>query len=290
MNAAVDTARKFDNWSEEIPTSWTPTMFTSPFGESITAHDSQLWASPGNNLDDYYRPNHQSAREELVHDIDTSDNFDSGYTIDNAAVAAGTFLYDQYTGTNVSGQSTHHDLDDPFAEHTRRSENTQPNAGDGGIFDDSTIPATIISPSTNRNRFSSNSSETNKLSPQSVLGISPASASSMNWMADGGDPPSPPSPACSINAGIDHMPPIKNRRNRERNRVAAHKCRQKAKQSMSELQTRERELSQQNRILLEHAGSLRDEILDLKNEILKHSNCDSDIIQNYISRAAREVH
>lgn len=265
-------------------------MFTSPFGESITAHDSQLWASPGNNLDDYYRPNHQSAREELVHDIDTSDNFDSGYTIDNAAVAAGTFLYDQYTGTNVSGQSTHHDLDDPFAEHTRRSENTQPNAGDGGIFDDSTIPATIISPSTNRNRFSSNSSETNKLSPQSVLGISPASASSMNWMADGGDPPSPPSPACSINAGIDHMPPIKNRRNRERNRVAAHKCRQKAKQSMSELQTRERELSQQNRILLEHAGSLRDEILDLKNEILKHSNCDSDIIQNYISRAAREVH
>lgn len=74
MNAAVDTARKFDNWSEEIPTSWTPTMFTSPFGESITAHDSQLWASPGNNLDDYYRPNHQSAREELVHDIDTSDN------------------------------------------------------------------------------------------------------------------------------------------------------------------------------------------------------------------------
>ncbi|KAF3062267.1 putative bzip transcription factor protein [Daldinia childiae] len=112
----------------------------------------------------------------------------------------------------------------------------------------------------------------------------------MNWMADGDDQPSPPSPACSVNAGIDHMPPVKNRRNRERNRVAAHKCRQKAKQSMSELQIRERELSQQNRILLEHAGSLRDEILDLKNEILKHSNCDSDIIQNYISRAARDVH
>lgn len=84
-------------------------------------------------------------------------------------------------------------------------------------------------------------------------------------------------------------PPTKTRRNRERNRVAAHKCRQKAKQSMSDLQTRERELSQQNRMLQEHAGCLRDEILDLKNEILRHSDCNSDIIQNYIAKAARDV-
>ncbi|KAI0889759.1 uncharacterized protein GGS22DRAFT_149091, partial [Annulohypoxylon maeteangense] len=90
-------------------------------------------------------------------------------------------------------------------------------------------------------------------------------------------------------AGRGGQPPPKNRRNRERNRVAAHKCRQKAKQSMTDLQARERELSQQNRLLQEHAGSLRDEILDLKNEILRHSECNSDIIQNYIARAARDV-
>lgn len=59
---------------------------------------------------------------------------------------------------------------------------------------------------------------------------------------------------------------------------------------MSELQAREVELSAQNRMLQDHAVSLRDEILDLKNEILRHSSCDSDIIQNYIVRAARDVH
>ncbi|KAI0135140.1 hypothetical protein F4814DRAFT_443962 [Daldinia grandis] len=290
MNAAVDTARKYDHWSEEIPTSWTPTMFTSPFGESITAPDSQLWDSPSNNLDDYYRPNHQTAQEELVQGVDASNNFDAGYTIDNTAVAAGTFVYDQYRGTNGSGQSTNNHLNDPFSKHPRRSGNIQPNI-DGIIFDDSTVPPTILSPATNPSRFPSTSSEANKLSPRSVLGVSPAaSASSANWMADGGDQLSPPSPACSFNASADHMPPAKHRRNRERNRVAAHKCRQKAKQSMSELQIRERELSQQNRILQQHACSLRDEILDLKNEILKHSNCDSEIIQNYITRAARDVH
>ncbi|KAI0007472.1 hypothetical protein F4779DRAFT_502948 [Xylariaceae sp. FL0662B] len=81
----------------------------------------------------------------------------------------------------------------------------------------------------------------------------------------------------------------KGKRNRERNRVAAHKCRQKAKENMTELQERERELSEQNRVLTDHAVCLRNEILDLKNEILKHSGCGSEVIQNYISRAAREM-
>ncbi len=106
---------------------------------------------------------------------------------------------------------------------------------------------------------------------------------------------SPPSPVCSSGgkaSSLCNSPPsiTKSRRNRERNRVAAHKCRQKAKQSMSDLQIQERELSKHNRMLQDHAGCLRDEILDLKNEILRHSGCDSDIIQNYIARAARDVH
>ncbi|KAI0593265.1 hypothetical protein F4775DRAFT_597385 [Biscogniauxia sp. FL1348] len=81
----------------------------------------------------------------------------------------------------------------------------------------------------------------------------------------------------------------KHKRDRERNRVAAHKCRQKAKHSVEELQTRERELSQRNKILVSHAGCLREEILGLKIEILQHSSCDSDIIQNYIAKAARDI-
>ncbi|KAI8957958.1 hypothetical protein F5Y11DRAFT_61141 [Daldinia sp. FL1419] len=287
MNATVDAARKFEDWSEEIPTSWTPTMFTSPFGEGIPVSEPQLWASPDNSSDEYYRSNH-TAQAELTQGLDSSDNFDAGYTIDNNAMAAGTFVYDQYPGTNAPGQSTHHELDDPFSGHTRRS-GIDPETDDRPIFNDGVIPATILSPGKSRNRLPSNSFEANKLSPQSTLGVSPMSGSPVNWMPDG-DQPSPPSPEDSINVTMETVPPNKHRRNRERNRVAAHKCRQKAKQSMSDLQVRERELSQQNRMLQEHAGSLRSEILDLKNEILRHSSCDSDIIQNYITRAARDVH
>ncbi len=58
---------------------------------------------------------------------------------------------------------------------------------------------------------------------------------------------------------------------------AAAKCRQKAKRSVSDLQNRERELLQQNRLLAAHAGSLKEEVINLKNEILRHSHCDSDV-------------
>lgn len=74
---------------------------------------------------------------------------------------------------------------------------------------------------------------------------------------------------------------------RERNRVAARKCRQKAKQNFTSLQRREKELSQKNKALHNHVGGLRDEVLDLKNEILRHSGCNSSVIQNYIANAAR---
>lgn len=77
------------------------------------------------------------------------------------------------------------------------------------------------------------------------------------------------------------------KQHREKNRVAARKCRQKAKRNVAALQKQERELSQRHRELLGHVGSLRDEVLDLKNEVLGHADCGSDVIQNYIANAAR---
>lgn len=77
------------------------------------------------------------------------------------------------------------------------------------------------------------------------------------------------------------------KQHREKNRVAARKCRQKAKDNAVELQRRESELRQQNKMLLGYVGSLREEILDLKDEILRHSDCNSGVIQNYIACAAR---
>ncbi|KAI2635373.1 hypothetical protein GGS21DRAFT_490036 [Xylaria nigripes] len=77
------------------------------------------------------------------------------------------------------------------------------------------------------------------------------------------------------------------KQHRERNRVAARKCRQKAKKNVADLQRREKDLGRRNRMLLGCVSSLREEILVLKNEILRHSECNSNVIQNYIANAAR---
>ncbi|KXJ93856.1 hypothetical protein Micbo1qcDRAFT_172746 [Microdochium bolleyi] len=81
----------------------------------------------------------------------------------------------------------------------------------------------------------------------------------------------------------------KPRTQRERNRLAAHKCRQKSKVNAEELQRQERELAEQHRCLTQHVQFLRNEVLDLKNEILRHGTCDSQLISEYIARAAQSL-
>ncbi|KAI3320439.1 hypothetical protein HD806DRAFT_538275 [Xylariaceae sp. AK1471] len=76
---------------------------------------------------------------------------------------------------------------------------------------------------------------------------------------------------------------------RKRNRVAAAKCRKKAKRGLDELQQRERDLLSENRLLSVQACVLRDEVIELRNEILRHSKCDNNYIQQYIQRAAEQV-
>lgn len=76
---------------------------------------------------------------------------------------------------------------------------------------------------------------------------------------------------------------------RERNRIAAHKCRQKNKQSVQELQQQERDLAEKNKVLAAHVGHLKDEVLGLKTEILNHGNCDDELIQNYIAKSAKKL-
>ncbi|RYP91184.1 hypothetical protein DL770_002661 [Monosporascus sp. CRB-9-2] len=76
---------------------------------------------------------------------------------------------------------------------------------------------------------------------------------------------------------------------RERNRIAAHKCRQKNRQNVEELQQQERDLAQQNKYLNAHLNHLKDEVLVLRNEILNHGNCDCELIQNYIAETAKNL-
>ncbi|OTB05992.1 hypothetical protein M426DRAFT_122162 [Hypoxylon sp. CI-4A] len=286
MNASVNIGRKFEGWPDDVSSQWNPAMFTSPFNETIPVADSQFWTGSGNSSE-YCERSPQTTREDLGQGLDASDNYDAGFTIDNAVTGTNprisTYAYDP---SQFIGQSEQIQTNNPVSAQTKPFEGA---SSANTIFNNSI--------STADTHLSSRSPEVISFSPQSILVVSPGSSSSANWMPDETRSHlSPQSPGSNINAILDpaaSSPPpptgMKHKRNRERNRVAAHKCRQKAKQSMSNLQIRERELSRENRALHQAAGSLRDEILDLKNEILRHSDCNSDVIQKYISRAARDI-
>ena len=72
----------------------------------------------------------------------------------------------------------------------------------------------------------------------------------------------------------------------ERNRVAASKCRQKKKEWTQNLESRARDLQKHNSSLRMMVDSLRDEILFLKGELLKHTNCDCEQIQVFLRSSA----
>ncbi|RYP77992.1 hypothetical protein DL771_000851 [Monosporascus sp. 5C6A] len=76
---------------------------------------------------------------------------------------------------------------------------------------------------------------------------------------------------------------------RQRNRLAASKCRRKSKQKNEIMLERERELEQQYHLLKSCVQSLKVEVLDLREELLKHAHCDCEPIQNHIAKTAQAV-
>jgi bZIP transcription factor len=72
----------------------------------------------------------------------------------------------------------------------------------------------------------------------------------------------------------------------ERNRVAASKCRQKKKQWTSNLEQRARELQANKTSLALLVSSLREELLYLKGQALKHTTCDCNSVRDYLARHA----
>ncbi|KAI8871812.1 hypothetical protein GQ42DRAFT_110764, partial [Ramicandelaber brevisporus] len=59
----------------------------------------------------------------------------------------------------------------------------------------------------------------------------------------------------------------------ERNRQAAHKCRQRKKQWLNELQTRVTTLTSENERLKGETASLREEIVGLRTMLFAHKDC-----------------
>ncbi|KAL8737283.1 MAG: hypothetical protein Q9181_001837 [Wetmoreana brouardii] len=72
----------------------------------------------------------------------------------------------------------------------------------------------------------------------------------------------------------------------ERNRIAASKCRQKKKEWTQNLETRARELAKENNSLRLMIDSMRDEMLFIKGEMLKHTSCACDDIQDWLKSSA----
>ncbi|KAI9891863.1 MAG: hypothetical protein M1814_002248 [Vezdaea aestivalis] len=79
---------------------------------------------------------------------------------------------------------------------------------------------------------------------------------------------------------------VKRNRFLERNRVAASKCRQKKKEWTDNLESGARELRKENTQLTLVVSSLKNEMLFLKGELLKHSSCDCNKIRQYLDNEA----
>ena len=75
----------------------------------------------------------------------------------------------------------------------------------------------------------------------------------------------------------------------ERNRVAASKCRQKKKEWTSSLEARARELQNTKNQFALVVSSLKDEILFLKGEMLKHNGCQCARISEYLDNEATNL-
>ncbi|KAI1084993.1 hypothetical protein F5B20DRAFT_123300 [Whalleya microplaca] len=76
---------------------------------------------------------------------------------------------------------------------------------------------------------------------------------------------------------------------RERNRMAASKCRRKQKQANNELQEKARLMSEQHGYLTTYKSSLQSEMIALKNELLLHGSCGCEPITDYLVQAAKKV-
>lgn len=77
---------------------------------------------------------------------------------------------------------------------------------------------------------------------------------------------------------------------RERNRMAATKCRAKSKAAISKLEEDERAVTEERNNLYAKKEVLVDEVLSLRMELIRHGHCVGDNnIQNYLQNAARMI-
>jgi len=96
--------------------------------------------------------------------------------------------------------------------------------------------------------------------------------------------PSCSSPQHIMPIDMDHQEGIKLERKRERNRLAARKCRNRKLDRISKLEERVNELKNQNSKLATSATTLREQVCKLKQQIMEHvsSGCQVMLSQNIL--------
>lgn len=95
----------------------------------------------------------------------------------------------------------------------------------------------------------------------------------------------PPSPGFEVNERERR----KRERFLERNRVAANKCRKKKKEHAKQLESRCETVSRENTLLESQVDHLRGEILNLKNELLRHSHCGDERIKDHLAKMVKQL-
>jgi hypothetical protein len=75
----------------------------------------------------------------------------------------------------------------------------------------------------------------------------------------------------------------------EKNRIAAAKCRERSKQHTAGLIAQASDLSSKNKALKADETALREQILNLKHEVLQHAGCGSWAIDEYVSQCAGDI-
>jgi len=77
---------------------------------------------------------------------------------------------------------------------------------------------------------------------------------------------------------------------RARNKAAAARYRAKTQHAIANMEAEEREVSRRRQALLATAGRLREEVFQLKNEVLRHADCGCPLISRYLSDAAKQAY
>ncbi|CEI91771.1 hypothetical protein RMCBS344292_06051 [Rhizopus microsporus] len=72
------------------------------------------------------------------------------------------------------------------------------------------------------------------------------------------------------------------KRNLERNRIAAHKCRQRKKEWINQLERRAESLANENKRRQQEIRQLKEEFVYLRNQLFLHKECQSPAIDSYI--------